>query len=141
MRQAFLQFCVANRKHFQADCFGHDQYIGTYPVNITVVAAFLSFLRYKGRDLTSADVKKVSTIHNQWLEVKQGLLAAMAPATIKPEWLVCSPKQNIHGKLYEPGMASKRATIVSDGIFKGSIANLHFLYSKIELFAEFLHSF
>ena len=100
MRQAFLQFCVANKKHFPADCFGHDQHLGTYPLDISVVAAFLSFLRYKGGALTSVDVKKVSTIHNQWLEVKQGILAAIAPGTNKPEWLLCSPKQSIQGKLY-----------------------------------------
>ena len=51
MRTAFLQFCTANKKHFPASMFSHDENIGMFPVDIKVVAAFLSYLRYKGGDV------------------------------------------------------------------------------------------
>ena len=98
MRAAFLQFCTATKKHFPQAMFGHDTNIGSFPLDIKVVCAFLSFLRYGGEDVAPAPARKLSTIHNNWQEVKQGLIAELAPGTTKPEWLLCFRRRPLYGK-------------------------------------------
>jgi hypothetical protein len=102
MRTAFLQFCTANKKHFLPTMFSHDKNIGMFPVDIKVVAAFLSYLRYKGGDVAPPQPKKLSTIHTNWQEVKQGLVTEFAHETTKPEWLLCLRRRPLHGKFLEP---------------------------------------
>ena len=97
MCKSFHQFCVANRKHFPVTSFATCPNIGTYGVDIKVVAAFLSWLRFKTHGTSSKQIRKVSTIHNLWQQTRSGLRAALAPTTHKPDWLSCLTS-HAHGK-------------------------------------------
>lgn len=97
MCKSFHQFCVANRKHFPATSFATCPNIGTYGVDIKIVAAFLSWLRFKTHGTASKQIRKVSTIHHLWQQTRSGLRAALATTTHKPDWLSCLTS-HAHGK-------------------------------------------
>jgi hypothetical protein len=105
MCKSFHQFSVANKKHFPVTSFATCPNIGTYGVDVKVVAAFLSWLRFRAGGTASTQIRKLSTIYNLWQQTRSGLRATLAPTAPKPDWLSCLTSQ-AHGKfiLVDVGM-------------------------------------
>lgn len=94
MRKKFVQFCIANKKLYKPEMFATDANIGTFAIDVTVVAAYLSWLRFTNVGKKEGFVKKVPTLHNLWQQTRSGLRTALAPGTHRPDWLSCFRLQN-----------------------------------------------
>ena len=86
MCDSFHQFSMACKKYFPAAMFFADPNVGTVGTHIKIVAAYLVWLRFKGRD-TSSPARKVSTVLNLLQQTKSGLRNQLHPDSPQPDWL------------------------------------------------------
>lgn len=91
MCDSFHQFSMACRKLFPAAMFFADPNVGTVGTHVKIVAAYLVWLRFKGRE-TSSPARKASTVLNLFQQTKSGLRNQLHPDSPQPDWLSAPPK-------------------------------------------------
>jgi len=94
MAHNFHQFSIACKQHYPAAMFIADENLGTVGTHINIVAAYLIWLRFKGRD-TSSPARKTSTIISLFQQTKAGLRNQLHSHSPKPDWLSLKPKNFI----------------------------------------------